>query len=133
MDNLNSRPGQSSVINSRGGTEGGFIGGFLRSPYRQIFREEWLADKELTPWLQKHEEDPTKAFCPICMISLMAKHSTLISHAKSGGHINNLKTWKGNRKRGICKLSENDFPKQHNTAITIKQCDNPPEISNKNS
>ena len=102
-----------------------------RSAYRQIFRDEWLLDKELTPWLQKHSEDPTKAFCPVCSISLMAKHSTLVSHAKSGGHLNNVKAKKSNNK---LKYAEKcNSPLRHNTSIRITQCDNPPVISNKSS
>ena len=102
-----------------------------RSAYRQIFRDEWLLDKELTPWLQKHSEDPTKAFCPVCSISLMAKHSTLVSHAKSGGHLNNVKAKKSNSKLRCAE--KNNSPLRHNTSIRITQCDNPPVISNKSS
>ena len=102
-----------------------------KSSYRQIFRDEWLKDKELTPWLQKHSEDPTKAFCPICSISLMAKHSTLISHAKSGGHLSNVKAKKSNHK--LTRTKKSHSPLRHTASIKITQCDNPPTIFNKSS
>mgnify|MGYP003309189804 CR=1 FL=1 len=53
---------------------------------RQTFREEWLQDPVLSPWIQKYPPDPTKAFCPICKLILGAKHSSLITHSNSGGH-----------------------------------------------
>ena len=65
----------------------------------------------------------------------MAKHSTLVSHAKSGGHITNLKTRKTNIVEVKSEISDNEasFPKIHHSSICVKQCINPPEISNKNS
>ena len=121
--------GSFFLVNSEGLSSGESSN--KRSSYRQIFRDEWLQDKELTPWLQKHSQDPTKAFCPICSISLMAKHSTLVSHANSGGHLTNVKACKTRNK---LKWSEKcKSPLRHNTSIKVTQCDNPPTISNKSS
>ena len=66
----------------------------LCSPYRQTFREEWLKDPGLSPWIQKFPPDATKAFCPICQMTIGSKHSSLITHAKSGGHERCLKELK---------------------------------------
>ena len=127
--------GTKNVINSIIPLQDEHIETSKRSPYRQIFREEWLEDVELKSWLQKHVQDPTKAFCPICQIALMAKHSTLISHAKSGGHVTNLKARKTKIEKIKSKISDNkdSFPKIHHSSICVKECNNPPEISNKNS
>ena len=127
--------GTKNIINSIIPLQDENIEPSKRSPYRQIFREEWLEDAELKSWLQKHIQDPTKAFCPICQIALMAKHSTLVSHAKSGGHIANLKARKTNVMETKSKIAHNEdsFPKIHHSSICVKECNNPPEISNKNS
>lgn len=54
--------------------------------YFQKFRKIWLQEKSFKEWLQEYEQDPTKAFCKTCCVTIRAKRFDLVSHGESQKH-----------------------------------------------
>lgn len=55
-----------------------------------IFRDTWLQNPDLQPWLARKQGDPTKAYCKVCKRDVGAEISTLKRHKKAKVHINNM-------------------------------------------
>lgn len=56
----------------------------------QHFRSEWCKNKEFTDWLVPVKEDPLKAKCKICDVTMVAELSNIKNHSKGFKHKRNV-------------------------------------------
>lgn len=54
---------------------------------KQLFSDSWLSDNRFVGWLQPVSNQPTRAKCISCHITLGSKKSDIIRHSKSNHHL----------------------------------------------
>jgi len=58
----------------------------VKPQYIQMFRPEWLKQKEFSGWLKEVSDDPSKGYCKYCYSTVRSRRADLLAHVETKKH-----------------------------------------------